>query len=200
MKTVVMDTSNTYLVIGLYQDGKALQKYQEAGNRRQSEDALVRLEEILKKQQWELLDVDELVITIGPGSYTGLRVALTIAKTLAAISKVKIKAVSSLHSYAGNHKAISVIDARSKKIFVGVYNDNHAVIDDQIMLIEDFPALKKQYPDYEVVGDCQLVECPKHEVDLCQNIYQASLSVDYCQDVDNLVPQYLKDVEAKKIC
>ncbi len=67
MKTVVMDTSNTYLVIGLYQDGKALQKYQEAGNRRQSEDALVRLEEILKKQHWELLDVDELVITIGPG-------------------------------------------------------------------------------------------------------------------------------------
>ena len=46
----MMDTSNTYLVIGLYQDGKALQKYQEAGNRRQSEDALVRLEEILKKQ------------------------------------------------------------------------------------------------------------------------------------------------------
>lgn len=200
MKTVVMDTSNKYLAIGIYQDGKALQKYQEAGNRRQSEDALVRLAEILKTHHWQLLDIDELVITIGPGSYTGQRVALTIAKTLAAISKVKIKAVSSLHSYAGSQKAISVIDARSKKIFVGIYDNNRVIKDDQIMLIDDFPALKKLYPDYEVVGDCQLVNSPEHEVDLCQNIYQASLSVDYYQDVDNLVPRYLKDVEAKKIC
>lgn len=200
MKTVIMDTSNAYLVIALYEDGRCIDKYQEDGNKKQSEYAITYLNQMLKKNSYDILDFDEMIITIGPGSYTGVRVALTIAKTLAAISKVKIKAVSSLHSYVGSQKAISVIDARSKKIFVGIYDNNQAIKEDQIMLIDDFPALKKQYPDYEVVGDCQLVNCPEHEVDLCQNIYQASLSVDYCQDVDNLVPQYLKDVEAKKIC
>ena len=40
----------------------------------------------------------------------------------------------------------------------------------------------------------------KVEIDLSNNIYQAAKSVDYVKDVDNLVPQYLKDVEAKKIC
>ena len=152
MKTIVMDTSNAYLVIGLYEDDQCIDKYQADGNRRQSEYALTHLDEMLKKHHWEVLNVDEMIITIGPGSYTGQRVALTIAKTLAAISKIKIKAVSSLHGYAGASKAISVIDARSKKIFVGVYEHNQAIIDDQIMLI------------------------------------------------DNLVPHYLKDVEAKKIC
>ena len=40
----------------------------------------------------------------------------------------------------------------------------------------------------------------KIEVDLCKNIYEASKSIEYVEDVDNLIPHYLKDVEAKKIC
>lgn len=200
MKTIIMDTSNAYLVIGLYEDGKCVDKYQEEGKRRQSEDALTRLETLLKKHQWEILNVDEMVITIGPGSYTGQRVALTIAKTLAAVSTVKIKAVSSLHGYAGAGRAISVIDARSKKIFVGVYDNNEALCADQIMLIEEFEHFKQQYPDFAIVGDRDLVGLDRVMSDLCEHIYQASLNVEYCDDVDNLVPQYLKDVEAKKIC
>lgn len=200
MKTIVMDTSNAYLVIGLYEDDQCIDKYQADGNRRQSEYALTHLDEMLKKHHWEVLNVDEMIITIGPGSYTGQRVALTIAKTLAAISKIKIKAVSSLHGYAGASKAISVIDARSNKIFVGVYEHNQAIIDDQIMLIDDFANFKEQYPDFQVIGDSDLVGINKVKLDLSDCIYQAGKSVDYCQNIDNLVPHYLKDVEAKKIC
>ena len=128
MKAIVMDTSNTYLVIALYENDKCIDKYQENGNKRQSEYALTYLNEMLTKNNIDMLDVEQMIITIGPGSYTGQRVALTIAKTLAAISKIKIKAVSSLHGYAGKNKAISVIDARSNKIFVGVYDNNHSII------------------------------------------------------------------------
>ena len=115
MKTVVMDTSNAYLVIALYENDKCLERYQEFGNKKQSEYAITYLDEMLKRNNFNILDFDEMIITIGPGSYTGQRVALTIAKTLAAISKIKIKAVSSLHGYVGSDKAISVIDARSKR-------------------------------------------------------------------------------------
>ena len=200
MKTVVMDTSNAYLVIALYENDKCLEQYQEFGNKKQSEYAITYLDEMLKRNNFNILDFDEMIITIGHGSYTGQRVALTIAKTLAAISKIKIKAVSSLHGYVGSDKAISVIDARSKKIFVGVYDNNCKVIDDQIMLIDDFNDFKKQYPDYPVYGDSEIVGYDKIEVDLCKNIYEASKSVEYVEDVDNLIPHYLKDVEAKKIC
>lgn len=200
MKTIVMDTSNAYLVIALYQDDQCIDKYQEDGNKRQSEYALTYLDEMLKKHHWEILEVEMMVITVGPGSYTGQRVALTIAKTLAAISKIKIKAVSSLHGYVGSNKAISVIDARSKKIFVGVYDHNQAVIADQIMPIEDFEAFRQQYLDYPIYGDSDIVGVEKTVVDLSENIYQAAKSIAVVDDVDNLVPQYLKDVEARKIC
>ena len=94
------------------------------------------------------------------------------------ISKIKIKAVSSLHGYAGASKAISVIDARSKKIFVGVYEHNQAIIDDQIMLIDDFANFKEQYPDFQVIGDSDLVGINKVKLDLSDCIYQAGKSVD----------------------
>ena len=68
------------------------------------------------------------------------------------------------------------------------------------MLIEEFAAFKNQYANYPVWGDSEIVGYDKVEIDLSNNIYQAAKSVDYVKDVDNLVPQYLKDVEAKKIC
>lgn len=200
MKTIVMDTSNTYLAIALYEDNNCLDKYQEEGNKKQSEYAITYLEKMLNNHQLNVLDFDEMIITIGPGSYTGQRVALTIAKTLAAISDIKIKVVSSLHSYVGNKKGISIIDARSKKIFVGVYDNNNPVVDDQIMLIEDFDTFKKEYSDYLIYGDSQIVGKEKIDVDLCQNIYEAGKNVSYVEDVDNLIPRYLKEVDAKKIC
>ena len=58
----------------------------------------------------------------------------------------------------------------------------------------------RQYPDYPVYGDSEIVGYDKIEVDLCKNIYEASKNVEYVEDVDNLIPHYLKDVEAKKIC
>ena len=78
-----------------------------------------------------------------------------------------------LHGYAGASKAISVIDARSKKIFVGVYEHNQAIIDDQIMLIDDFANFKEQYPDFQVIGDSDLVGINKVKLDLSDCIYQA---------------------------
>ena len=72
MKTVVMDTSNAYLVIALYENDKCLEQYQEFGNKKQSEYAITYLDEMLKRNNFNILDFDEMIITIGPGSYTCL--------------------------------------------------------------------------------------------------------------------------------
>lgn len=66
--------------------------------------------------------------------------------------------------------------------------------------IEEFAEFKKSYPDYKVVGYSELVGNPTVEVDLTENLYQLSLKEEAVENVDALVPCYLKDVEAKKIC
>ena len=215
MKTIIMDSANKYLVVALYEDEKCLASLQEEGNRKQSENAIVYLQKLLQENYLKMSDFDEMVITIGPGSYTGVRVALTIAKTLNAGKDLAGndldaptsfyigatgKTVSSLKAMAGMKKAISILDARSHKLFLGIYNEGKVIVDDCLINIDEFENYQKQYSDYEIVGDTHLVGIPEKEVDLADHIYTLSTLEKEIENVDGLVPRYIKEVEAKKIC
>lgn len=200
MISLVMDTSNSYLAVGLFKDNMCLEAFQEKGSRRQSEKAIPSLKEGLDRHHIALKDVNEMIITSGPGSYTGVRVAMTIAKTLAAVSDVRIKSVSSLAAYAGMNQALSVIDARGHKVFVGVYENGLPLIKEQVMTLEDFTQLRAEYEDFELVGEVGCLGLDEKECDLCANIYALAQMADPIKNVDLLVPTYIKDVEAKKAC
>ncbi|MDD6594617.1 MAG: tRNA (adenosine(37)-N6)-threonylcarbamoyltransferase complex dimerization subunit type 1 TsaB [Catenibacterium mitsuokai] len=200
MISLVMDTSNSYLAVGLFKDNMCLEAFQEKGSRRQSEKAIPSLKEVLDRHHIALKDVNEMIITSGPGSYTGVRVAMTIAKTLAAVSDVRIKSVSSLAAYAGMNQALSVIDARGHKVFVGVYENGLPLIKEQVMTLEDFTQLRAEYADFELVGEVGCLGLDEKECDLCANIYALGQMADPIKNVDLLVPTYIKDVEAKKAC
>ena len=160
MKTIVMDSANKYLVVALYENQKCLASLQEEGNRKQSEYAIVYLQKLLQENYLKMSDFDEMVITIGPGSYTGVRVAL----------------------------------------FLGIYNEGKVIVDDCLINIDEFENYQKQYSDYEIVGDTHLVGIPEKEVDLADHIYTLSTLEKEIENVDGLVPRYIKEVEAKKIC
>ena len=200
MISLVMDTSHSYLAVGLFQDNMCLEAFQEKGSRRQSEKAIPTLKEVLDRHHIALKDVNEMIITSGPGSYTGVRVAMTIAKTLAAVSDVRIKSVSSLAAYAGMNQALSVIDARGHKVFVGVYENGLPLIKEQVVALEDFAQLRAEYGDFELVGEIGCLGLDEKECDLCANIYALGQMADPIENVDLLVPTYIKDVEAKKAC
>lgn len=200
MISLVMDTSNSYLAVGLFLDNMCLEAFQEKGSRRQSEKAIPTLKEVLDRHHIALKDVNEMIITSGPGSYTGVRVAMTIAKTLAAVSDVRIKSVSSLAAYAGMNQALSVIDARGHKVFVGVYENGLPLIKEQVVALEDFAQLRAEYGDFELVGEIGCLGLDEKECDLCANIYALGQMADPIENVDLLVPTYIKDVEAKKAC
>ena len=191
MKTIIMDSANKYLVVALYEDEKCLASLQEEGNRKQSEYAIVYLQKLLQENQLKISDFDEMVITIGPGSYTGVRVALTIAKTLNATMNLKIKTVSSLKAMAGMKKAISILD---------IYNEGKVIVEDCLINMDEFENYQKKYSDYEIVGDTSLVGLPEQEINLVKNIYTLSYLESEVENVDGLVPRYIKEVEAKKIC
>ena len=192
MKTIVMDSANKYLVVALYENQKCLASLQEEGNRKQSENAIVYLQKLLQENYLKMSDFDEMVITIGPGSYTGVRVALTIAKTLNATMNIKVKTVSSLKAMAGMKKAISILDARSHKLFLGIYNEGKVIVDDCLINIDEFENYQKQYSDYEIVGDTHLVGIPEKEVDLADHIYTLSTLEKEIENVDGVMLESLE--------
>ena len=77
---------------------------------------------------------------------------------------IKVKTVSSLKAMAGMKKAISILDARSHKLFLGIYNEGKVIVDDCLINIDEFENYQKQYTDYEIVGDTHLVGIPEKEV------------------------------------
>lgn len=96
MKTLFMDTAWKNLVIVLMEDGRIVESLSIEAFKRQSEELFVRLKELLDQAGWKLKDVDEVIITDGPGSYTGLRIAMTAAKILGTQSKAKVRTISTL--------------------------------------------------------------------------------------------------------
>jgi tRNA threonylcarbamoyladenosine biosynthesis protein TsaB len=80
------------------------------------------IDELCRAQDWSPRDIDEIYVSIGPGSFTGLRIAVTIAKSIALVTNAKIVAVPTVEVLARNAPAdtmnvIVVLDAKRDQIF-----------------------------------------------------------------------------------
>ena len=83
---------------------------------------------------------------------------------------------------------------------VAFYNEGKVIVEDCLINMDEFENYQKKYSDYEIVGDTSLVGLPEQEINLVKNIYTLSYLESEVENVDGLVPRYIKEVEAKKIC
>jgi tRNA threonylcarbamoyladenosine biosynthesis protein TsaB len=85
-------------------------------------DILPIIDRLIRARGWSPTDVEHLYISAGPGSFTGLRIAVTLAKTMAMATGVKLIAVPTMRVLASNAPAgarhlILVLDAKRDQIF-----------------------------------------------------------------------------------
>ncbi|MDY4788062.1 MAG: tRNA (adenosine(37)-N6)-threonylcarbamoyltransferase complex dimerization subunit type 1 TsaB [Bacilli bacterium] len=191
---LILDTSNRLLCVGLASDEKVLTKIQYEAWQRQSEYCLKEVENVLSLNNIKAKDISRIIVTIGPGSYTGVRIALTIAKTLAMVNNIGICAISSLLAIAGNKgKKIALMDARSNRAYIGVYQDGEALVDNKVMYLDDIKQYAYCNQDFEVVGDAMLLGLNNKEIDLIENMFEIAKTQADVNDIYTLVPNYLKD-------
>ena len=93
----------------------------------------------------------------GPGSYTGLRVAVATAKTLAYTLNIELVGVSSLYALAAvadfDGLVVPVIDARRNNVYTGFYKDGQSLKDDQRMNFVDVLEVVKDEESVMFVGE-----------------------------------------------
>ncbi len=193
MNRLFIDTATKYLCIGIAKDEKVIYKFQQEAIKKQSELTIPFLQKALKENNLELKDIDEVTVTIGPGSFTGIRIGMCVAKVLASLNNIPLKAISSLNSYASLGKKIVILDAKAKRVYLGIYNDNKKVIDECVVEISTLKEMLKDYPDYDVVLDSYLIDLDSEEIDVIENMNRISLTSDVVENIDSLVPIYLKD-------
>ena len=92
---LILDTSSKYLIVAVADNEKVLKSIQYPAWQRQSEVAMTEINNIFETLNIKAKDIDTIIVSKGPGSYTGIRIALTIAKTLAMVLECKITPIES---------------------------------------------------------------------------------------------------------
>ena len=194
MYQLLLDSSNKFLSVGLAKDGKVVDKIFYEAWQRQSEMMVTEIDNILKRNKIDKSELDAVIVGAGPGSYTGVRIGVTIAKTIAYALKIKLYSKSSLSLLKDQEfPTICVFNARSGRSYFGVYKGKEILEKDTVLENEKVLEYIKAHPDYLLHGDTyQLgLECGKF--DIIDNL----ADFDKKEEVDafKLKPVYLKDLE-----
>ncbi len=104
MYSLFIDTHAEEVLMILYKDGNFLNLKSVPSPQNHSTVAMSTLHQLLSEKEVTIKEVNEIIIVIGPGSFTGVRIGVVIAKTLAYTLNVPIKPISTLEMYAVSNK------------------------------------------------------------------------------------------------
>lgn len=217
MKILAFDTSNNPMSVALFVDGKLYEEVTTLIRKNHTLQLIPTINSVLKHASLSFTSIDRLIVAVGPGSYTGLRIAVTTAKTLSSCKKIPLETVSSLQSLATNvsfleGKYISpIFDARNNNIYTGLYKiengrpinkfkDRHIYLDNWINFL-----MEKEIQNVYFMGELEhlkenilnlfstanfvngILNVPQ-----AKNMLKISSEENIVKDVDALVPNYLR--------
>ena len=134
MKALAIDCACSRLTVAAKNEDKTCTAIYDIGMR-QSETLVPALDFVLEKAGLEKNDLDYTTLTIGPGSFTGLRLGISALKAIECAFGTPVYGISSLETYAFPYNVLglpvlSCIDANKDRFFAGLYKDGNSVIPD----------------------------------------------------------------------
>ncbi|CAJ1182244.1 tRNA (adenosine(37)-N6)-threonylcarbamoyltransferase complex dimerization subunit type 1 TsaB [Companilactobacillus nantensis] len=220
MKILAFDTSNKPLSVAVVVDGKVLAHLESTEKKTHSITILPDIKKALQQANLTMTDIDLIAVAKGPGSYTGVRIAVTVAKTLADTLNKKLVGVSSLELLAANgdkaHLLVPLMDARNDNAYAGVYQnsrdkfvsiigDHHTSMEklfdalkeydaDQLEFINATPRLQEliqnQFPSAKIIT-------AENSLPDAAKLAKLAESKKPVADIDDFVPTYLRLTQAE---
>ena len=211
MKLLAFDTSNQALSLAILEDEHLLAQTTLNIKKNHSITLMPAIDFLMNSLDMKPTDLDRIVVAQGPGSYTGLRIAVATAKTLAHTLKIELVGVSSLLALVPEQVeglVIPIVDARRNNVYAGFYQSGQAVRPEaHLPLAEVLEIAGAANQSVTFVGETTaFVEQIKDA--LPQAAIQSTLpdastigriGLDLpAQSIHDFVPNYLKRVEAEE--
>lgn len=223
MKVLAIDSSNQTLALALCEDERLIGQLTNTTKRTHSVTLMPAINQLFAQSQMKPAELDRIVVASGPGSYTGLRIGVTTAKTLAWSLGIELVSVSSLASLAANSLDYSgylvpIFDARRENVYSGVYQWQagkliEVLSDRHVALSSWLSELKQLNGDVRFVGSdvavfkeiilakfpaTTLTNVPQLNEVNGVGLAQLGMEAAPVADINAFVPRYLKLVEAEE--
>lgn len=202
MISLFIDTSTNHLIVGLYENEKNIFLDNENTTNDLSSKVLPTLKNALEESNLSLNKIDKLYVVNGPGSFTGIRVGVTIAKTLAYSLNKKIYPISELMllstTQTDKNYIVPIIDARRGYVYGAIYDKNlnpilkdcYIKLEELLKEVEKISSLDKvSFVSYDQFENCV-------KPDICiEKLFKQNLEA---VNPHLLNPNYLKKTEAEE--
>lgn len=210
MKILSFDTSSQALSVALLDGQQLVAETCLNVKKNHSISLMPTIDFLMGQVGWKPADLERIVVAEGPGSYTGLRVAVATAKTLAYALRIDLVGISSLLALtdtAAQGVIIPIMDARRNNVYVGFYENGRAMEADRHAAIEEVLEKAAGFDQVTFVGEVAAFEaqirqhCPQATIQA--TVRSAVLIGRLGQSLEPVSvhafePSYLKRVEAEE--
>ena len=204
MKILYIDTSSSYLYSAILDDTKILAEVKKEFGTSLSEESLPEIAKLFERANLKPKDIEKIIVVNGPGSFTGIRIGITIAKTYAWALNLDIITISALEAMSisceeeTNH--VPVIDARRGYVFAGIFDkDSNVIFKPKHILIEELDKELEKLDNYTIISNNEL-DHYNNIVKYDPNIFKIVERVKERESVNPhaVNPEYLKLTEAEE--
>ena len=218
---LTIDTSTPACSVALRVGGRSLNRYSEEP-RSHTRLIMSMINEVLSEAQLSVSQLDAIGVTVGPGSFTGLRIGFATVQGLAFAADIPVVPVSTLQLMAATYGRLAdvpagaivvpVLDARMAEFNCAVYRIESAakltvLEQDQLLSAAQVLAIIEQNPTAMVVGDAgPLIEESEFRADNYRSVYpnaldllaiaESGLAQGMAQSVESIDLVYLRGTEA----
>lgn len=194
MINLLIDTSYNELSVAIASDTEIIDSVNYEAWQRQSEYLVAEIDGLLKKHSLSRKDISAIVASKGPGSYTGVRIALTVAKVMALALNVPLYTVSSLEVLKVNDGPwLCLSNARSSRSYSGLYENGKALRDDGVMTNDEVLSFLKEHPDVTACGHLEYLGLEDNFGDIFKNLLAAKKEEHLEKEPLKVTPVYLKN-------
>ncbi|HZJ87380.1 MAG TPA: tRNA (adenosine(37)-N6)-threonylcarbamoyltransferase complex dimerization subunit type 1 TsaB [Erysipelothrix sp.] len=184
MTTLIIDSSHKYLAVGIVQNDKIIANKQAILKQQQSEYLISYIKDVLEMANVDKKNIHNIVLTDGPGSYTGMRISMAFAKVFALTHKINVYTINTLYSISGLNDGFLFLDARSKRVF-GAFKENGELKDQKIYQLDEVKEL-----DVDLIGDVELLNMQEQAINVVKNILVNKNKWVKVENIDLLSPKY----------
>lgn len=224
MKNLAVDTSSKICAVAILEDDNKIDEISLDNGKTHSENLMPILKEVLERNNFKLSDFNLISVSVGPGSFTGIRIGIASIKPLAEVYNLLVASVTSLESLARNVEnvefdttIISLIDARNNQVYAGVFDNDYNLKEEEIA--EDIEVVLKKAEKFSkivFVGDGAVLHkdliserLVNNEIKFTDNNEQSAVNtgkIGYkkylnkdLKNADTILPIYLRKSQAERL-